>query len=102
MGGSVHFEDAGFGFNEFGPIRRRVEVEAVMNGEEYRGPFRGGIISAVIIRKDPRPLSYMKLERSFDFVINRVKYWFSTGIPPFRDITVTKKGIQPPFKLPFR
>ena len=101
VGGSVHFEDAGFGFNEFGPIRRRVEVEAVMNGEEYRGPFRGGIISAVIIRKDPRPLSYMKLERSFDFVINRVKYWFSTGIPPFRDITVTKKGNSATLQVAF-
>ncbi|BCS92691.1 4Fe-4S dicluster domain-containing protein [Metallosphaera javensis (ex Sakai et al. 2022)] len=92
VGGSVHFEDGGFGFNEFGPIRKRVEVEGVINGQEYRGPFRGGVISAVIIRKDPRPLSYMKLDRSFDFVLNRVKYWFSTGIPPFRDITIWKKG----------
>lgn len=92
VGGSVHFDDAGFGFNEFGSIRRRVEVEAVLEGKMYSGQYKGGVISAVIVRKDPRPLSYMKLERSFDFVINRVKMWYSAGIPPFRDITVTRKG----------
>ncbi|MEM3680904.1 MAG: 4Fe-4S dicluster domain-containing protein [Metallosphaera sp.] len=92
VGGSVHFEDAGFGFNEFGSIRKRVEVEAVIDGNTYTGFYKGGLISSVFIRKEFKPILFMKLERSFNFVINRVKLLYSGGIPPFRDVTLHKIG----------
>ena len=92
VGGSVAFSDAGFGFNEFGPISRRVEVEAMLSGQTYVGEYRGGVILSVTLRKDPRPLEYRKLERDFEFLIRRVRYWFSYSLPPFRDVTVIKNG----------
>ncbi|MEM4138718.1 MAG: 4Fe-4S ferredoxin, partial [Sulfolobaceae archaeon] len=35
VGGDVHFNEPVFGFNEFGEIRNRVEVEAIINGKSY-------------------------------------------------------------------
>ncbi|QKR00337.1 4Fe-4S dicluster domain-containing protein [Metallosphaera tengchongensis] len=92
VGGSVYYEDGFFGFNEFGSLRRRVEVEAVAEGKVYVGQYRGGTITSVTIRKDLRPLVYKKLERSLSFLLNRVKYWYSTGLPAFRDVTIIKRG----------
>mgnify|MGYP001772550145 CR=1 FL=1 len=89
VGGSVAFGDAGFGFNEFGFIRDRVEVEAYLNGVKYVGKYKGGIIYAVYVRKESKELvskSYMA--NTLDAVIYKLKNWFQSFLPPFRDITV--------------
>jgi ferredoxin len=89
VGGSVAFGDAGFGFNEFGFVRDRVEVEAYLNGVKYIGKYKGGIIYAVYVRKESKELVSKSYKAdTLDAVIYKLKSWFQNYLPPFRDITV--------------
>ncbi|BFI76154.1 hypothetical protein YN1HA_22520 [Sulfurisphaera ohwakuensis] len=89
VGGSVEYGDAGFGFNEFRFIKDRVEVEAYLNGEKYTGRYKGGIIYAVLVKKENKELIVKSLtSQEFDVIYYKLKSWFSSGIPPFRDITL--------------
>lgn len=92
VGGSVDYGDAGFGFNEFKLIKDRVEVEAYLNGNKYQGKYKGGIIYSVLVRKESKELVTKGLEtKDFDVVYYKLKTWFSSSYPPFRDITIVWK-----------
>jgi len=92
VGGSVEYGDAGFGFNEFRFIKDRVEVEAYLNGNKYVGKYKGGVIYAVLVRKENKELITKSYETNdFDALYYMLKSWFSVTFPPFRDITVQWK-----------
>jgi len=92
VGGSVEYGDAGFGFNEFRFIKDRVKVEAYLNGNKYVGKYKGGIIYAVLVRKENKELITKSYEtKDFDALYYMIKSWFSVTFPPFRDITVQWK-----------
>ncbi|AWR96441.1 hypothetical protein DFR86_02005 [Acidianus sulfidivorans JP7] len=90
VGGSVYFNDSGFGFNEFGNFPNRVEVEAYLNGEKYKGKFTGGIIYAVYIKKETKPLKFLKVSGELNFVLSRAKSLLSNSPLPVRDISLIK------------
>lgn len=92
VGGSIQFEDACFGYNEFGKINNRVEVEAYINGEKYMGKYRGGIVYSVFINKETRSLTYKILEGDYLYLANKAREWFITSLPVFRDVTLVKEG----------
>ncbi|AWR93557.1 4Fe-4S dicluster domain-containing protein [Acidianus brierleyi] len=92
VGGSVSFNDACFGFNEFGYIKDRVEVEAYIDGQKYEGKYKGGIISAVLINKENKEMCYKYLEGDFLYLANLVKKWFISDFPVFRDVTLIKEN----------
>ncbi|BCU69422.1 4Fe-4S dicluster domain-containing protein [Stygiolobus caldivivus] len=93
VGGSVFFGDAGFGFNEFGLIKDRVEVEGYLNGIKYTGKYNGGIIYAVYIKKESKQLAYKGYTSDdIDAVLYKLKNWFTLGFPAFRDITINIQG----------
>ncbi|MEM1656980.1 MAG: 4Fe-4S dicluster domain-containing protein [Sulfolobaceae archaeon] len=92
VGGDVHFNEPVFGFNEFGEIRNRVEVEAIINGKSYTGKYVGGIIKSIIIRKEIKNIIYMKKDISINEFIDTIDSWFSKTIPVFRDIRAFKNG----------
>ncbi len=92
VAGSVYFNDPIFGFNEFGEIRDKVEVDAISNQNPYFGKYNGGIIINVYIRKETKEIAHKvkydtKLENLFDIV----KKWYVGRIPPFRDVSIIKK-----------
>ena len=93
VGGSVFFGDAGFGFNEFGLIRDRVEIEGYLNGIKYTGKYNGGIIYAVYIKKELKQLINKGYTTDdIDAILYKLKSWFSSGFPAFRDITINIQG----------
>ncbi|EWG06980.1 MAG: 4Fe-4S ferredoxin iron-sulfur binding domain-containing protein [Candidatus Aramenus sulfurataquae] len=92
VGGSIQFEDACFGYNEFGKINNRVKVEAYLNGEKYKGKYRGGIVYSIFINKETRPLMYKVLEGDYLYLANKAREWFITSFPVFRDVTLIKEG----------
>ena len=92
VGGSVEYGDAGFGFYEFRFIRDRVEVEAYLNGNKYIGKYKGGIIYAVLVRKENKEIVTKTYEtKDFDELYYMIKGWFSLTFPPFRDVTIRWK-----------
>jgi len=92
VGGSVEYGDAGFGFYEFRFIKDRVEVEAYLNGNKYIGKYKGGIIYAVLVRKENREIVTKSYEtKDFDELYYMIKAWFSLTLPPFRDVTIQWK-----------
>ncbi|BFH72714.1 4Fe-4S dicluster domain-containing protein [Sulfurisphaera javensis] len=89
VAGSIEYSDAGFGFNEFRFIKDRAEVEAYLNGNKYVGKYKGGIIYAVLIRQESKELVTKSFESNdFDVIYYKIKSWFATSYPAFRDITV--------------
>jgi len=91
-GGSVFFNDACFGFNEFGYIKDRVEVEAYINGQKYKGKYNGGIISSILINKGNKELCHKSIEGDFLYLSNLVKKWFISDFPVFRDVMLVKEN----------
>ncbi|ARM74922.1 4Fe-4S dicluster domain-containing protein [Acidianus manzaensis] len=90
VGGSIYFNESGFGFNEFGDFSSRVEVDAYLNGEKYTGKYKGGIIYSVYIKKENKPFKIMKISGDSKFVISRTKSLLSNSPLPFRDISIVK------------
>ena len=92
VGGSVEYGDAGFGFYEFRFIKDRVEVEAYLNGNKYIGKYKGGIIYAVLVRKENKEIVTKTYEtKDFDELYYMIKGWFLSTFPPFRDVTIQWK-----------
>lgn len=92
VGGSVYFGDEGFGFNEFGELSKRVEVEAYLNGEKYKGKYRGGIIYAVYIKKESKSLQIRRISGDTRFIISKARSLLSYSPLPFRDISIIIQG----------
>lgn len=88
VGGSVYFSDEGFGFNEFGELSKRVEVEAYLNGEKYKGKYKGGVIYAVYVRKETKPLRFKKISGDLKFILSKIKSLLGYSPLPFRDISI--------------
>ncbi|MUM65233.1 4Fe-4S dicluster domain-containing protein [Acidianus infernus] len=90
VGGTISLGDEGFGYNEFGELANRVTVEAYLNGEKYTGKYRGGIIYAIYIKKENKPLIFKQYSGSEDIVLSKVKSLLSENVLPFRDISLIK------------
>ncbi|MDT7900834.1 MAG: 4Fe-4S dicluster domain-containing protein [Acidianus sp.] len=90
VGGTISLGDEGFGYNEFGELANRVTVEAYLNGEKYTGKYKGGIIYAVYIKKENKPLIFKQYSGSEDIVLSKAKSLLSENILPFRDISLIK------------
>lgn len=90
VGGTISLGDEGFGYNEFGELANRVTVEAYLNGEKYTGKYKGGIIYAVYIKKENKPLIFKQYSGSEDIVLSKAKSLLSENILPFRDISLVK------------
>ncbi|PVU74022.1 hypothetical protein DDW13_09240 [Acidianus hospitalis] len=90
VGGTISLGDEGFGYNEFGELANRVTVEAYLNGEKYTGKYKGGIIYAVYIKKENKPLIFKQYTGSEDIVLSKAKSLLSENILPFRDISLIK------------
>ncbi|NON62250.1 4Fe-4S dicluster domain-containing protein [Acidianus sp. RZ1] len=92
VGGTIHFDDEGFGFNEFGEMKNKVNIEGYSEGKKYVGKYTGGIIFSVSILKENKAIKFMRIIYSLENIIGKVKSWFSSTIPPFRDISIFKTG----------
>ncbi|BDC18426.1 4Fe-4S dicluster domain-containing protein [Acidianus sp. HS-5] len=90
VGGTISLGDEGFGYNEFGEIVNKLSVEAYLNGEKYVGKYKGGIIYAVYIKKENKPLKFKGYSASEDVIVAKVKSLLSENVLPFRDISVIK------------
>ncbi|WP_338599429.1 4Fe-4S dicluster domain-containing protein [Sulfolobus tengchongensis] len=92
VGGSVFFNDPITGFNEFGKIGGRVEVDAFLDGKYYSGKYKGGIVINVYLRKEDKEITYRRLDGNIQDLISIIKSWYSSRIPVFREVSVIKKG----------
>ncbi|BDC00190.1 4Fe-4S dicluster domain-containing protein [Saccharolobus caldissimus] len=91
IGGSVFFNDPISGFNEFGKIKDRVEVDGFINGEFYSGKYKGGIVINVYLKKENKEIIYERFDGNLNDLITIIKNWYSTRIPVFRDVSIVKK-----------
>ncbi|MEM4943040.1 MAG: 4Fe-4S dicluster domain-containing protein [Saccharolobus sp.] len=91
VGGSVFFNDPITGFNEFGKIASRVDVDAILDGKYYSGKYKGGIVINVYLKKESKENIYKKYYGELPDIISIIKNWYSIRIPVFRDISIVKE-----------
>ncbi|WP_229768271.1 4Fe-4S dicluster domain-containing protein [Sulfodiicoccus acidiphilus] len=92
VGGSVYFRDAGFGFNEFGTIDRRVEVKSFVEGKLVEGKYAGGLVYSVTLRKESKDVVHVFKTGNLRELLATVASWYSSSVPPFRDVTLWRGG----------
>ncbi|AAK40385.1 4Fe-4S dicluster domain-containing protein [Saccharolobus solfataricus] len=91
IGGSVFFNDPITGFNEFGKINGRVEVDAYLDGKYYSGRYKGGIVIHVYLKKEEKEIVYKRLYGNLSELISIIKSWYTSRIPVFREVSLVKK-----------
>ncbi|MCH4814232.1 MAG: 4Fe-4S dicluster domain-containing protein [Saccharolobus sp.] len=94
VGGSVYFNDPITGFNEFGKINGRVEVDAYLDGKYYSGRYKGGIVINVYLKKEDKEIVYKRLDGELSELIPIIKSWYASRIPVFREVSLVKKGME--------
>ncbi|MCY0859509.1 MAG: 4Fe-4S dicluster domain-containing protein [Sulfolobaceae archaeon] len=81
VGGSLWFDEAGFGYNELGKFRNRIRIE-----KSY-----GNIPLVFSIKREYRKIISREKEGSFTQLLELVTSFYKNGVPPFRDIRIEYK-----------
>jgi len=91
VGGSVYYKDAGFGYNEFSTLDRRIEAKSLLEGKVVEGKYGGGLVYSVVVRKETKELVHRSVSGPLQELVKRVASWYSSSTPPFRDVTIFKE-----------
>lgn len=76
VGGSIWYNETGFGFNEFGRFRNRIRIEKSYDN----------IPILLSIKKEQKKIVSKEKEGEFTSLLKLALSFYEKGIPPFRDI----------------